>query len=626
MSRTINELNTTDTLVGEDKLVLWQEQSGATRAITAADAADYFSLAGGPYQPSDELLTSIAALGPTTTADRMIYTTAQDVAALTPITAFARTVLDDADAATALGTLGGQPLNARLTSISGLTTQSGDIIEATSATGVRARKFQAATYAALRALSGLTLGDAIYVNGRASLRDGGEGWGTVAGAGTDNDGITIVMADGKAWIRDDIQEAIDADVFGIIPGTVTIANYNTMVATINLQNARTVNLRGGIYVFPSRPATMTTVMRIDGVGESITTVERGYSEGGGATVGFLEWNDSGANNSRLTNMLVRAASGTTGGTMVRFYTTTTSVFSWPELENVVISPESGAYAYAMDVDGILNTTGGSQGIRSLNLSRVQLFAGGGSGTDAARFRNVVNSQFSDIWTNGNILIGGGGTSASNSQRVTVTGFISVGGTLTIENCEYVSVSGTMNNVTVNATAANVTLVGDCQDLTIAAGATGTFSGRVRGTLTDNSGGTFGIYTQTGPRGATAYNGLIELARATVNMNITTDQAVTVRIPPGFTRYALQTGFVANNGSANYATAAGGIYLSASKTTPVVDAAQVYTSITGANKRQTLTINSTGLDLSTDTTLFFSLTTAAGVAGTGDLVLVGYAFT
>ena len=92
MSRTINELNTTDTLVGEDKLVLWQEQSGATRAITAADAADYFSLAGGPYQPLDELLTSIAALGPTTTADRMIYTTAQDVAALTPLTAFGRTL------------------------------------------------------------------------------------------------------------------------------------------------------------------------------------------------------------------------------------------------------------------------------------------------------------------------------------------------------------------------------------------------------------------------------------------------------------------------------------------------------------------------------------------------------
>lgn len=106
MSRTINELNTTATIVDADKLVLWQEQSGSTRAITAADAADYFSLAGGPYQPLDELLTSIAALGPSTTADRMIYTTAQDVAAVTPITAFGRSLVDDANQAAAQTTIG----------------------------------------------------------------------------------------------------------------------------------------------------------------------------------------------------------------------------------------------------------------------------------------------------------------------------------------------------------------------------------------------------------------------------------------------------------------------------------------------------------------------------------------
>lgn len=106
MSRTINELNTTDTIVDADKFVIWQNTSQATRAITAADMADYFSLAGGPYQPSDELLTSIAALGPTTTADRMIYTTAQDVAALTPITAFGRSLMDDANQAAGQTTLG----------------------------------------------------------------------------------------------------------------------------------------------------------------------------------------------------------------------------------------------------------------------------------------------------------------------------------------------------------------------------------------------------------------------------------------------------------------------------------------------------------------------------------------
>ena len=103
---TINDLNTTDTLADDDKLVLWKTQAGATRAITAEDAATYFSLAGGPYQPLDELLTSIAALGPSTTADRMIYTTAQDTAALTTLTSFARSLLASASAQAASALLG----------------------------------------------------------------------------------------------------------------------------------------------------------------------------------------------------------------------------------------------------------------------------------------------------------------------------------------------------------------------------------------------------------------------------------------------------------------------------------------------------------------------------------------
>ena len=55
-----------------------------------------------------------ATLGPTLTtiealtgiADRMIYFTGTDVAALSALTAFARTLLDDGDALTARGTLG----------------------------------------------------------------------------------------------------------------------------------------------------------------------------------------------------------------------------------------------------------------------------------------------------------------------------------------------------------------------------------------------------------------------------------------------------------------------------------------------------------------------------------------
>lgn len=103
---TINDLNTVTELADDDKLVLWKEQAGATRAITAENAANYFGLSGGPYQPLDELLTSIAALGPTTTADRMIYMTAQDTAALTTLTSFARSLLASASAQAASALLG----------------------------------------------------------------------------------------------------------------------------------------------------------------------------------------------------------------------------------------------------------------------------------------------------------------------------------------------------------------------------------------------------------------------------------------------------------------------------------------------------------------------------------------
>ncbi|QIG69466.1 putative phage tail fiber protein [Rhizobium phage RHph_N3_13] len=56
------------------------------------------------YQALDAALTSIAGL--TTSADKMIYTTAADTYAVTVLTAYARTLLDDADASTALSTLG----------------------------------------------------------------------------------------------------------------------------------------------------------------------------------------------------------------------------------------------------------------------------------------------------------------------------------------------------------------------------------------------------------------------------------------------------------------------------------------------------------------------------------------
>jgi len=79
--------------------------NGGTGASDAPTARTNLGLAiGTNVQAYDAGLQSISGL--TTLADRMIYTTASDVYAVTPLTSFARTLLDDADAATMRTTLG----------------------------------------------------------------------------------------------------------------------------------------------------------------------------------------------------------------------------------------------------------------------------------------------------------------------------------------------------------------------------------------------------------------------------------------------------------------------------------------------------------------------------------------
>lgn len=115
-------------------------QAIAFQAATAAqgdkaDTALQPTAIGVSVQAFDDGLQSISGL--TTAADQMIYTTGSDLYATTALTPFARTLLDDPDAATARATLGVtigtnvQAFDAGLQSIAGLTTAANQMIYTT---------------------------------------------------------------------------------------------------------------------------------------------------------------------------------------------------------------------------------------------------------------------------------------------------------------------------------------------------------------------------------------------------------------------------------------------------------------------------------------------------------------
>lgn len=79
--------------------------NNATRQLMADIKTWYDTVAaGGTYQPLDALLTALADLS--TSSNKGLYFTGSDTPALFDLTAFARTILDDADAATVRTTIG----------------------------------------------------------------------------------------------------------------------------------------------------------------------------------------------------------------------------------------------------------------------------------------------------------------------------------------------------------------------------------------------------------------------------------------------------------------------------------------------------------------------------------------
>lgn len=166
--------------------------AGGTGSTTASGARTNLALVPGTnIQAYDALLQSIAGL--TTSANQIIYTTATDTAAVSTITTFGRSLIDDADAAAGRTTLGVvigtnvQAYDAGLQSIAGLTTAADRMIYTTALD----------TYAVttLTAFGRSLVDDANAAAAQTTL-----GLGSAATANTGTSGATIPLLNGvNTW-------------------------------------------------------------------------------------------------------------------------------------------------------------------------------------------------------------------------------------------------------------------------------------------------------------------------------------------------------------------------------------------------------------------------------------------
>jgi hypothetical protein len=107
-----------------------------------------------------------------------------------------------------------------------------------------------------------------------------------------------------------------------------------------------------------------------------------------------------------------------------------------------------------------------------------------------------------------------------------------------------------------------------------------------------------------------------------NMNSTADQSITITLPTGTTKYAVEK-IDATNCTVSLTTAAGGMYTATSKGgVAIVAAAQTYTGLTGtATDLVSLTLAVTNRSFNS-ATLYLSLTSAQGTAATADVYVWG----
>lgn len=218
---------------------------------------------------SSASMEAIKAVVPS--ANTIAYFTGATTAASTSLTAFARTLLDDVDAATARGTLGAQQVSTALTAISGVTPATDTIAYFNGATTAERTNLSAfgrtliddLTAAAARTTLGLGSiatqnSNSVTITGGSvtgitdlAIADGGTGASDAAGARTNlglSNSATIAATNlntGNTIVQRDASGNFSAGtITANLSGNATTA---TTAATVNaLTTARTISLTGDV--------------------------------------------------------------------------------------------------------------------------------------------------------------------------------------------------------------------------------------------------------------------------------------------------------------------------------------------------------------------------------------------
>lgn len=225
----------------------------------------------------------------TPAADRLAYFTSGTTATVTPITAFARSILDDATAGAVLTTIGAQPVDATLTALAGVSTTTNSLLYFTGVDTAASTPFSA--------YGRQLIDDANAAAARATLELGTSA--TINAVSTNTSG-TVVQRDGSGNFS---AGTITADLTGNATTATTLQTPRTIngvsfsgANNITIVDATKLPLTGGTVAKVGQIGWSTAALKVNSTGVTGDNAVIGF---GTAGTGAAIVHDDGVNGLRI---------------------------------------------------------------------------------------------------------------------------------------------------------------------------------------------------------------------------------------------------------------------------------------------------------------------------------------